>query len=338
MRYSGGKHLLLSLLASLSFCGQALAFPVPDTVSEEIKPVIAAPPLPLWQRHPASMEEWKAMVENFEKNASATVPAFLQKTGVKCERSEMAGVPVFTLTPPSMAKGDEDKVLLYFHGGGYVLNGGLSGIREAVCMAKESGYRIVCADYRMAPFHPYPAAIDDAIAVYGELLKTYRPGSIGVFGTSTGGGMTLILPLRARKDGLPLPGALGAGTPWSDLDKIGDSYFTNAGTDNVLSSYEGLLQEAVRVYAGGHDLKDPMLSPVYGDLSGFPPTILTSGTRALFLSNTVRVHTKLREAGVEADLIVLEGLSHAQYYFVEDAPETRFHFSELAKFFHRHLK
>ena len=329
---------VVAFMASLAFAGSGNAFPVPDTVSEEIKPVIAAPPLPLWQRHPASMEEWKDMVESFEKNASATVPDFLKKMGVACEKSVMAGVPVYTLTPPSMAKEDASRVLLYFHGGGYVLNGGLSGIREAVFMAREAGLKIVCVDYRMAPFHPYPAAIDDAIAVYKELLKSYQPGSIGVFGTSTGGGMTLILPLRARQDGLPLPGALAAGTPWSDLNKIGDSYFTNDGTDNVLFSYDGLLKDAVRVYANGHDLRDPMLSPVYGDVAGFPPTILTSGTRDLFLSNTVRMHTKLRQAGVEADLIVLEGLSHAQYYFVENAPETRFHFSELAKFFHSHLK
>ena len=135
-----------------------------------------------------------------------------------------------------------------------------------------------------------------------------------------------------------MPGALAAGTPWADLGKVGDSYFTNDGIDNVLYSYEGLLGEAARVYANGHDLKDPMLSPVYGDVTGFPPTILTSGTRDLFLSNTVRMHTKLRQANVEVDLIVLEGLSHAQYYFVENAPETKFHFSELAKFFRKHLK
>ena len=330
--------LTCTLLSAFLFAGASHAFPVPDTVSKEIRPVIAAQPLPLWQRHPASMEEWKTMVETFEKNVSATIPALLDRMNVKCERSVMAGVPVFVLTPPAVAKEDASKVLLYFHGGGYVLNGGLSGTKEAIFMAKESNLRIVCVDYRMAPFHPYPAAIDDAIAVYKELLKTYKPGSIGVFGTSTGGGMTLVLPLRARQEGLPMPGALAAGTPWADLGKVGDSYFTNDGIDNVLYSYEGLLGEAARVYANGHDLKDPMLSPVYGDVTGFPPTILTSGTRDLFLSNTVRMHTKLRQANVEADLIVLEGLSHAQYYFVENAPETKFHFSELAKFFRKHLK
>ena len=108
--------------------------------------------------------------------------------------------------------------------------------------------------------------------------------------------------------------------------------------DNILVSYEGWLQDAARLYADGHDLRDPLLSPVYGDVKGFPPTLLTSGTRDLFLSNTVRMHLKLREAGVVADLIVFEGMSHAQYHMAADAPETAFHFTELSRFFDRHLK
>jgi acetyl esterase/lipase len=136
---------------------------------------------------------------------------------------------------------------------------------------------------------------------------------------------------------LPLPAAIAPGTPWTDLTKTGDSYFTNEGIDNILVSYDGWVGDAARLYAGGNDLKDPMLSPIYGDVSGFPPTLLTSGTRDLFLSNTVRMHLKLREAGVIAELIVFEGMSHAQYHMSVDARETRFHFGELERFFDRYL-
>ena len=108
--------------------------------------------------------------------------------------------------------------------------------------------------------------------------------------------------------------------------------------DNILVSYEGWLKSAAKVYANGHDLKDPMLSPIYGDMSGFPPALLTSGTRDLFLSNTVRAHLKLLEAGCDASLIVFEGMSHAEYHMVPDAPETAFHFRQVAKFFEKHLK
>ena len=150
--------------------------------------------------------------------------------------------------------------------------------------------------------------------------------------------MTLILALRAKAEGLPLPAALGAGTPWSELGKTGDSYFTNEEVDNVLVGYDGWLAGAARIYSAGHDMTAPFLSPARGDVRGFPPTMLTSGTRDLFLSNTVRMHLKLREAGVPADLIVFEGLSHAQYHMNEDMPEARFHFQELGRFFRTHLK
>src|SRR6202044_3196769 len=133
-----------------------------------------------------------------------------------------------------------------------------------------------------------------------------------IVGTSTGGGMTLAMILRAKQEGLALPAAIAPGTPWADLTDTGDSYKTNEWVDNVLISAHGLLGDAARLYAGGHDLKDPMLSPIYGDFHGLPPAILTSGTRDLFLSNTVRTHRKLRRAGVEAQLQVFEGMSHAQ--------------------------
>jgi acetyl esterase/lipase len=121
------------------------------------------------------------------------------------------------------------------------------------------------------------------------------------------------------------------------MTKTGDSYFTNEMVDNVLVSDDGRLHAEALLYANGHDLKDPQLSPVYGDMHGFPPTILTSGTRDLFLSNTVRVHRKLRQAGVEAELQVFEGLSHAQYYGDIAAPETIDYNNEIARFFDKHL-
>jgi acetyl esterase/lipase len=135
-----------------------------------------------------------------------------------------------------------------------------------------------------------------------------------------------------------LPAAIAPGTPWSDIAKIGDTYETNEWVDNVLVTWDGWLGRAALLYAAGRDLKDPQLSPIYGDFANFPPTILTSGTRDLFLSNTVRTHRKLRRAGVRADLHVYEGQSHAQYGFNADAPETKEAFTEIARFFDQHLR
>jgi acetyl esterase/lipase len=230
---------------------------------------------------------------------------------VKVEPTVIGGVKAYVVTPESIPETNRNRLLVHVHGGGYVFGPGEAGTREAILMAGYSGMKVISVDYRMPPDFPYPAALDDAMTVWNEVVKTTNPKNIAIFGTSTGGGMTLAMVLRAQKEGLPLPAATAPGTPWSDMTKTGDTYFSNEMVDNVLVSNDGWLGDAAKLYANGHDLKDPMLSPVYGDFQGFPPTILTSGTRDLFLSNTVRVHRKMRAAGVDAELEVFEGQSHA---------------------------
>jgi acetyl esterase/lipase len=161
---------------------------------------------------------------------------------------------------------------------------------------------------------------------------------MGVFGTSAGGNLTMALGLKAKALGLPLPAALFIGTPGSDLSKTSDTLYTNAGVDNVLNEYDGFVAAALKLYAGKADLKSPLVSPVYGDLKGFPPSILISGTRDLLLSDTVRAHRALRAAGVVAELHVYEGQSHAQYLFGFNSPEGRDALGEVAAFFDRFLK
>ena len=204
-------------------------------------------------------------------------------------------------------------------------------------MAGFGGFKVISIDYRMPPDFPYPAAMDDAMTVWKAAVKMADPRNMAIFGTSTGGAMTLAMVLRAKDEHLPLPAAIAPGTPWSDIAKIGDSYETNEWIDNVLVTWDGWLGRAALLYANGHDLKDPQISPIYGDFSGFPPTILTSGTRDLFLSNTVRTHRKLRRAGVEAELNVYEGISHGQYGADVNAPETKEAFTDIARFFDKHL-
>ena len=169
----------------------------------------------------------------------------------------------------------------------------------------------------------FPGALDDGMTVYKAALKTTDPRNIAVFGTSAGGALTLQMMLRAKQEGLPVPGAIAPGTPMSDATKTGDSFYTNEMIDNVLVSPDGFCHAATVVYAHGHDLADPLISPVYGDMHGFPPAILTTGTRDLLLSNTVRVHRKLRQAGVDAQLQVFEGQSHAHYLFNDQAPKRK---------------
>ena len=311
--------------------------PVPSTVSPAMAALIRAPLQPTWNEHPKNAQEWKALIDTRAAAVLATLPALRARLGVKVEPTTIAGVKAFLVTPDTIAEANRDRLLVHVHGGGYVFFPGESGTREAILMAVYGLVKVISIDYRMPPDAPYPAAMDDAMAVWREVVKTHDPNKLAIFGTSTGGGMTLAMVLRAKTEGLPLPAATAPGTPWSDMTKTGDTFFTNEKVDNILVSNDGWLGDAAKLYANGHDLKDPQLSPVYGDLSGFPPTILTSGTRDLFLSNTVRVHRKLRQAGVVADLHVFEGQSHAQYAGDPDAPETKEHFGELTAFFDKYL-
>jgi acetyl esterase/lipase len=189
----------------------------------------------------------------------------------------------------------------------------------------------------MPPAAWFPAALDDAMTVYAAALKTTKPEDIGVFGSSAGGALTLELMLRAKQERLPLPGAIAVGTPMADETEHGDSMQTNALVDNVLVSRSGFCDSAARFYVKGHDMADPMISPLNGDLHGFPPTILTTGTRDLLLSDTVRTHQKLLQSGVPADLLVFEGMSHNQYAIADRIPEDRQAFTEISAFLDRHL-
>jgi monoterpene epsilon-lactone hydrolase len=314
------------------------AIPVPPTASPEFQMSIAAPyRSPAWNANPKSADEWRELVNRLAAAGAAGLPALREKLGVTSTSAVMAGVKAWIIQPKVVPAANANRLLVHVHGGGYVYNPGEAGTAEAILMAGFGGFKVISFDYRMPPDAPYPAAMDDAMAVYRAALAMERPENIALVGTSTGGGMILAMILRAKAEGLPLPAAIAPGTPWSDLTETGDTYKTNEWLDNVLVSYKGYLQHAARIYANGRDLKDPQLSPIYGDFHGFPPAILISGTRDLFLSNTVRTHRKLRQAGVDAQLHVFEGMSHAQYLFNADAPETQETFAEIARFFDARL-
>jgi len=299
--------------------------------------VIGAPLSTLYNRSPRSVEEWKTIVKETAQAAAARLPKLREDLGVTVESTKIGGVNVFIVTPKAIPPRNRNRVLICFHGGYRVLYPGESGTGEAIMMAGFAGYKVISVDYRMPPDFPFPAALDDAITVYRELLKTNKPQRIGIFGSSAGGSLTITTLLRAKAEHLPMPGAIAPGTPTVDLSGAGDTLFTNAFVDNVLVAPEPFIRATALLYANGHDLKDPLLSPIYGDVHGFPPAILTSGTRDLYLSHTVRMHRKLRSAGVEAVLQVWEGQSHVQYRADINAPETKEYFDEVARFFDMHL-
>jgi monoterpene epsilon-lactone hydrolase len=315
----------------------AKSLPVPTDVSPGMQAIIAAPLRPGWDVLYKTGDEWRAAANTAAAKAIEALPALRERLHVTVKPSTMNGVRVYVVTPDVIAPEHRDKLLLHVHGGCYELSPGEAGTSEAIMMAGLGHFKVISVDYRMPPEAYFPGALDDAVSVYQSVLKTSDPKNVAVFGTSAGGALVLEMMLRAKQLGLKMPAAIAPGTPMSDVTKTGDSFYTNEMVDNVLVSRDGFCDAATVVYAHGHDLKDPLLSPVYGDMHGFPPAILTTGTRDLLLSNTVRVHRKLRAAGVEAQLEVYEGQSHAQYSRDDRLPETREAFGEITAFFDKYL-
>ena len=315
----------------------AKTIPVPESVSPQIQKLIAAPFSPTWNVIPDTAAGWKEQVNAGAEATMKTLPALREALKVKVEPTTIDGVKAFLVTPETIPPENRNRLLVHVHGGCFVSFPGESGTAEAIYMAGIGGFKVISVDYRMPPDHPYPAALDDAMTVWKAATKMAAPKNMAIFGSSAGGNLTLAMVLRAKQDNLPLPGAIAPGTPMSDLTNSGDSFRTNGMVDNVLVASGASCDKRAALYANGRDLKDPMLSPLFGDLRGFPPAILTTGTRDLLLSSTVRVHRKLRQAGVDASLQVFEGQSHAHYYRDVTAPETKEAFGEIARFFDAHL-
>ena len=315
----------------------ARMLPVPTTVSPQMQKIIGTPINPNWKVIPQTPEEWKAQVAKAADAVVKRLPALRDALKVSIEPMTIDGVKAFMLTPAVIPPQNRNRLLIHVHGGCYVNGPGESGTSEATMMAGFGGFKVLSVDYRMPPDHPFPAALDDAMTVWKAAQKMAPAKNMGIIGSSAGGGLTLAMVLKAKMDKLPLPGAIAPGTPMSDLSGAGDSFQTNALVDNVLIAYGASCDVRAAMYANGRDLKDPLLSPVYGDMENFPPTILNTGTRDLLLSNTVRVHRKLRQAGVVADLHVHEGQAHDGWYRDYTAPESKDTFGEIARFFDKHL-
>jgi acetyl esterase/lipase len=228
---------------------------------------------------------------------------------VHVEDTDIAGVHTFVIRAHGVEDDPSTPIYLDIHGGALLMGGGDVCRLMGSAMALATGMIHWAVDYRMPPLHPYPAPLDDCIAVYRALLGQRWPEHIFVGGGSAGGNLAAATIARAKDEGLPMPAGLVLMTPEVDLTESGDSFTTNLGIDNVL----GRLMQTNLLYANGHDLAHPYLSPLFADVTGFPPTFIQAGTRDLFLSNAVRMHRKLRNAGVDAELHVWEAMPHGGF-------------------------
>jgi len=247
---------------------------------------------------------------------------------VTITEAEIAGVPVRRIVRED-GEIDRGKVLMNLHGGGFAVDAG--SLTENIPIAALSGIEVVAVRYRLSPEHPYPAAVDDALAVYQALLADHQPSNIGLYGTSAGAVIGPQLIMRLKAEGLPLPGALGVFSGEPNL--AGDTDSLNI----FATSYEArMLTEAKRNYVGAADPTDPMLSPIFGDLSFFPPTLCVSSGRDILMSGTVNLARKLSDEGVTTELIVYDALPHAFWANIL-APESDDAFRRMTGFLVKHL-
>ncbi len=220
-----------------------------------------------------------------------------------------------------------DVVVLYFFGGGHVVGSPEEDIVVTAPMAAGLGGRVVAPRYPLSPESPFPAALDVALTAYRGVLADYSADRIMVAGESAGGNLALATMLAARDEGLALPAGLALLSPWSDLGYTGDSHLTNR--DPSLPLSEGVLLQMANGYRGDRPADDPLVSPVHGDFTGFPPTFISTGTRDLLLSDCVRVSSAMRSDGVDVTLRVWEGMWHV-FEFYRELPEARASMSEIA--------
>ncbi len=304
--------------------------PVPGTVSPEARKSLARP-----QSDAAGHETLEDRRSHTDKWQTGAGEAARKAYPVKSIESEtIAGVPTRVIMPMEIPEEKRDRILLNVHGGGF--NSDSGSFTETIPIANLTKTKTIAILYRLAPEHPFPAAVDDTIAVYKEILKSYKPQNIALYGTSAGAILTAEVAVKMKQIHLPLPGALGIFSGMGDFSRSGDSSAIYA-----LAGFSGYLappseKPSDRSYTGSTDLKNPLLSPVFDDLKDLPPTLFVTSTRDLLLSGTTILHRAFLHAGVHAELVVFEALPHAFWNDV-NLPESREANELMAGFFDREL-
>ena len=308
--------------------------PIPSAISDEAKLFFEkASPLASWPINGETIDavrqtEREGCVENSEAVRAALTE--------RVEETEIAGVPVQVVEPKNYDPKRDDTAILYFHGGAYVTGSPFEDLPITAALAHRLGLKVYAPHYRLAPEAPFPAGLDDALAVYRGLVEQFAGNQLAVVGESAGGNLALATVLRARDSGLALPTATALLSPWCDITSTGDSTRTLAGLDPTLE-YKLHLRDSAAAYAGERDQKEVLISPLYADYRpGFPPTLITTGTRDLLLSDCARLSTVMRQAGVAATLHVWEGMWHV-FEWYPDLPEAQQSLDEIADFLQQHL-
>ena len=251
--------------------------------------------------------------------------------GTETERVDAGGVPADSITRPASL---HNRDVLYLHGGGYRVGSPVTYRHFTWRMADAACARVLIIDYRLAPEHPFPAALDDALAAYRWLLRQ-DPKEIVVMGDSAGGGLTLALLMKLRDEGLRLPDAAVALSPWTDLALTGASLEENATADPMINAVD--LPQAAADYLAGTDPRNPYVSPIYGDPTGLPPVLIQVGGDEILRDDADRMAGKLRAANPQSELQVWPLMPHVWQAYAPVMPEARRAIAEIGGFVRRIL-
>jgi acetyl esterase/lipase len=239
--------------------------------------------------------------------------------GVEISKAPMAGLSVEWLVPVGANGG---KVLLYLHGGAYVLGSAHSHRHMVSYLARAGNIAALIPEYRLAPEHPFPAAIDDTVRVFDALLADgYEPENILIAGDSAGGGLAVSTMLKLREEGKPMPGAAFLLSPWLDLSASGETMQSRADHDPWFNAAD--IPIVARYYCGDADVTDPLVSPVYADVTGLPPVHIQVGDDEILLSDATRLADNLRATGGDVEIEVFHEMWHVFQAFLLVVPESR---------------
>ncbi|MFX1568617.1 MAG: alpha/beta hydrolase [Promethearchaeota archaeon] len=232
---------------------------------------------------------------------------------------------------------ENDKVILFFHGGAYIAGSAEISKYHSIYISRVSNAELLSVNYRLAPEHPYPAALDDAVKAYRWLVekKELSPKRIAIVGVSAGGGLTIATMLKLRELGIELPVAAVCISPWADLAFTGETFRSRASLDPFLTP-DGLEFDA-NLYIGNEKARNPFISPVYADLLGLPPLYIMAGTAEILHDDAVRLAERATKAGVEVTLDIWEDMIHGFPVFAKVAPESREAIEKVGEFIRKHF-
>ena len=277
-------------------------------------------------------DESQGATEGRRRSFERIVDGFTIDVPARYSRLNAGGVTAEWVTAESAS---DSRVVLYLHGGGYIIGSPRTHRPLMAELSQASKGRVLGLDYRLAPEHPFPAPVEDSVAAYRWLLSEgYDPARIAVAGDSAGGGLTVAMMVQARYLGLPVPGAAVCISPWVDMEGLGESMETRAAADPMVGK-ENLMVSA-KTYLGGSDPRAPLAAPLYADLRGLPPMLIQVGDAEVLLDDSTRLAGIAREAGVEVEMDVWDDMIHVWHLFAPILPEGKQAISQAGEFIKKH--